>query len=253
MRQTCFSIILVSLVFCTHAAVAQGAVPSPAGARFPIIQASLDDGFFSLAEQQARGLLREDPSDEDANEALLLLSHALWGQKRYSEMLDLLDGRGTGPGLVYWRARAHYEIRQYEQALEVLDSVGEEKDTSRFAPYLLRLHGHIEQRAGELIAAEASFARFAENYPDHPERIENEFDLAEMYTLQKRIPEAIASYESLVREEDNITVQRAQLKLANVLYTQGAAENFDRARNLLDSLGVNESNRLSYRIDAYVD
>ena len=88
MRQTCFSILFVMIVFCTYAAAAQSPVPAPVSVRFPIIRASLDDGFYSLAEQQARGVLRENPSEEDSNEALLLLTHALWGQKRFSEMLN---------------------------------------------------------------------------------------------------------------------------------------------------------------------
>ena len=92
MRHThSFILILLSLLFALNT-VAQEPVPKPISTRFPNIRASLDDGFFNLAEQQARGVLRAEPNEEDEREAVLLLSHALWGQKRYSEMVELLKG-----------------------------------------------------------------------------------------------------------------------------------------------------------------
>ena len=98
-------------------------VPAPASARFPNIKASLDDGFFVLAEQQARGALRSEPREVDERDAALLLAHALWGQKRYSEMIDLLARYNGEPGYVYWRARAYFELKRFDTALQTIASV----------------------------------------------------------------------------------------------------------------------------------
>jgi TolA-binding protein len=228
-------------------------VPKPATDRFPNIKASLDDGFFVLAEQQARGVLRSDPRKAAEREAALLLSHALWGQKRYTEMLGLLAQYNGEPGYVYWRARASFELKRYDTALTILDGAGEGMAKSSYAPSALRLKGFIEQLTGQLEAAEATFQQFAKEFPRNRERIENQFDLAEIHTRQKRIPEAISIYETLAGEKNRNAAQRAQLKLAHVLYTQGAAENFDDARDLLSGLATNSNTRLAYRIDAYVD
>ncbi|HEY5621785.1 MAG TPA: tetratricopeptide repeat protein [Pontiella sp.] len=232
---------------------AQDAVPQSAGTLFPNIRASIDDGFYSLAEQQARGVLRGDPSPKEEHDAVLLLAHALWGQKRYSAMLELLEPYDGDPGYVYWRARACYEVRDYERALKVLSVQDETSHASIFPPFILRLRAHVEKVSGRLEAAEASCLLFEQRYSGHPEQIGNQFDLADIYVRAGRIPEAIGVYESLLADHGSLAAQQAQLRLAHVIHTQGAEENFDRARSLLNQLGTNEQNRLSYRIDAFVE
>lgn len=253
MRPYSLSILIILSFLClAGSAVAEDPVPASASARFPNIKASLDDGFFVLAEQQARGVLRSNPHDAEEREAALLLAHALWGQKRYSEMLDLLARYNGEPGYAYWRARANFELRRYAAALRIIDGT-EGLNGSPYAPSMLRLKGYIEQLTGRIDDAEVTFQQFAKEFPLHREWIENQFDLAAIHTRQKRIPEAISIYESLIEENGELASQRARLKLAHVLYTQGAEENFDDARGLLSGLATNDQTRLVYRIDAYVD
>ncbi|RKX42673.1 MAG: hypothetical protein DRP64_09470, partial [Verrucomicrobia bacterium] len=133
MRPYPLSILIAFSLLC--AAVAEDTVPSPARGRLPNIKASLDDGFFALAEQQARGVFRSGPDKATEREATLLLAHALWGQKRYSEMLDLLEGRDGEPGYVYWRARAHFELKQYDAALQGLAEGGGARPEPPEAPW----------------------------------------------------------------------------------------------------------------------
>jgi TolA-binding protein len=233
--------------------VAKETVPSVASRRLPNVKASLDDGFFALAEQQARGVLRSDPDKDTGHEATLLLAHALWGQKRYSEMLDLLESYNGEPGYVYWRARARFELKQYDKALQILAQAGPDMLESPYAPAGLRLKGHIEQITGRLDAAETTYLQFVEEFPIHRDRIENLFDLAAVLVDRKKTPEAIAIYEGLAEEKNKRVAQRARLKLAHLLYTQGGVENFDAARDLLFGLATNTNTRLAYRIDAFVD
>ena len=253
MRKCRSSILFFSLLLFAVAAAAQESVPAPASALFPNIRASLNDGFFVLAEQQARGILRADPSDKDEREAVLLLSHSLWGQKRFSELIELLKDRPAEPGYIYWQARARYELKQYRIGVELLADAESAMGESPYAPSILRLKGFLQQASGELAAAETSFRNFATTYPDHRDRIDNQFDLAKICTLQQRFPEAITIYETLAAEKDPQAVQRAQLKLGHVLYTQGSPETLGRARELLNGLATNEQSRLAYRIDAFVD
>ncbi len=253
MRQTRLSILVcLSLLFALKAA-AQESVPKPESERFPKIRASLDDGFFVLAEQQARGVLRAEPKEKAEREAALLLTHALWGQKRYSEMLDLLSEYNGEPPFVYWRARAHFELKQYDQALKILEDGAAEMAESVYAPSALRLKAYMLKTTGEFEKAEAAYQQFAKDYPEHEDALFNQFDLAEILVLQKRIPEAIAAFEALVENKDPAVSQRAMLKLGHLLYTQGAEENFEQARAILTSLAVDENARLAYRIDAFVD
>jgi len=252
MRNVRLSILLlfISIVLSSGA---QDSVPGPGSDRFPNIQASLADGFYALAEQQARGVLRERLNDAEEREAMLLLAHALWGQKRYSEILAMLRAGEDDPGYAYWRARAYYELHHYAEALSELDKSREALSESIYNAAALRLRGRMLQLAGRFDEAEAAYQAFAGTYPDHPEAIDNQFDLADVYIAQKRIPEAMAIYELLSKSRDRHQAQRAQLKLAHVLYTEGAKENFDRARLLLSTLSHDEDARLAYRIDACID
>jgi len=254
MRPHPLSILFVfMLLLAGTSARAQASAPTPLVTRLPNIKASIDDGFFSLAEQQARGVLRSEPNADTEREAALLLAQALWGQKRYSETLVLLAQYNDDPGFIYWRVRANFELKRNDAALKLLIEAETGLANSHYAPATLRLKGHIEQIEHHPEAAEATFRKFAETFPEHPERIENQFDLATVLILQKKIPEAIEVYKTLEKEQDSNTAQRAQLKLGHVLYTQGAAENMNSARSLFDGVATNSSARLAYRIDAYVD
>ena len=50
------------------------------------LEAALEDGFYSLAEQSIRELLTRDVSSAEAEQLQLLLSHALYGQQKYKEI-----------------------------------------------------------------------------------------------------------------------------------------------------------------------
>lgn len=252
MRKIRLPILLLSLS-AAIGAFSQDSVPLSVGGRFPNIQASLEDGFYSLAEQQARGVLREGHSDAEEHDAILLLAHALWGQKRYSEMISMLRTVDGDPGYIYWKARAYFELQQYEEALSVLNAGHEALSDSHYKPASLRLKGRMLQQSGEPVLAESAYLEFAKAYPDHRDRIDNQFDLADVYIVQKRIPEAMAIYEALSKGNDRDGAQLARLKLAHVLYTEGAEENYENARNLLSVLADDADARLAYRIDACID
>ncbi len=246
-------LIILSLLFALNC-FAQEQVPKPLSSQFPNIKASLDDGFYTLAEQQARGVLRGEATEEQDREAVLLLSHALWGQKRYSEMLESLKAYDGELGYLYWRARAHFELKEYTKALEVLGKADAEVlKGSRYAPSILRLKGRIQQDTGKLPEAAATYEQFSKDHSGHRDRIANQFDLTEVYTRQKRFQEAIAVYEKLAEEKNKGIVQRAQLKRAHLLYSEGAVADVRSARELLTQLATNTQTRLVYRIDAYVD
>ncbi|HSR87705.1 MAG TPA: tetratricopeptide repeat protein, partial [Pontiella sp.] len=185
MRNIRLSILLVSSSILL-ASGAQGSEWNPASQRFPNIQASLDDGFYALAEQQARGILRDNPGDAEQRDALLLLAHALWGQKRYTEMIVMLQGVDNDPGYAYWRARAFFELHRYDEALSALDGGREALSESQYEPVSLRLRGRLQQLSGRLAEAEATYEAFAQTYPDHADALENQFDLADVYLMQKR-------------------------------------------------------------------
>ncbi len=253
MRRFSISILFLLFLVCAASSVAQEAIPNPANPRFPVIQASLDDGFYTLAEQQARGILLSEPGQEDANDAILLLAHALWGQKRYSEILALLLDADSGAGVAYWRARACFELRQYDEGLNALATGGSLPSDSIYRPASLRLKGRMEQLSGKLAEAEKTYKQYAASYSGLVDAVDNQLDLADVYIAQERLPDAEAVYETLAAGEDKRGSQLGRLKLAHLLYTTGSGEDVAKARTLLAALSSDGEVRTAYRIDAFID
>ncbi|MBN2786566.1 MAG: tetratricopeptide repeat protein [Pontiellaceae bacterium] len=232
---------------------AQEVLGNPSSERFPVIQSSLDDGFYVLAEQQARGVLLSGPSEEERRDAALLMAHALWGQKRFSEMLQLLMSEGNGPGVAYWRARAYFELRRYDEALATIESGEEGLKGTLYAPAALRLKGRLQELSGKLNDAAASYKLFASLYPTGPGINDNMLDLADVYLAQERYADAKALYEVLLKDPEEPGARLAQLRLAHLLYTTGSDEDVDAAREMLMVLVDDDMVRLASRIDACIE
>lgn len=248
------AILALAFVCVPVKGYADGAVPAAESERYPKVKEALDDGFYKLAELLVRDALEAKPRQKAEQEAILLLAQSLWGQQRHEEILTLLDGRQEPtPGEIYWRARSLFELKRYDAALRLLSDELEPFKESRFAPAAMRLRGHVEEFLGLLDAATATFLRFNATFPNDPDLLENDFDLADVYVRQKKMQEAIAVYKGIIGGPDKLAVEQAQLELGKLLYRQGASENFAEARNLLVKLATDESARLMNRISAWVE
>ena len=235
-------------------ASAKNYIPSPAHIQFLNIQRALNDEFYTLAEEQARSILRTTTSESEAREATLFLAHALWGKRDFIEILDLLNSKNPeDPGFTYWKIRAYFELKQDIKTIETI-RLHPPKEASVYAPSILRIQGRSELRMGELKKAEEHFRLFAKKYPKHPEYTDNQFDLAEVLMLQKRISEAVTIYKNLGKIQNEDIKQRARIKEARLLYMQSSKETFiTMARTLLVELGEDKNVFLANRIDAYIE
>jgi TolA-binding protein len=254
MRLFSLPVVLAGCLLAGALAMAsEQAVPSPVSERFPKIKASLEDGFYALAELQAADALSSKLSKKDELEAVLLMSHALWGQGRNSELLDLLSRYNGEAGFVYWRARGQYELGLYAESLDQFKQSEGVLAESRFAAPAMRLRGHVEMRLGLPEQAVKSFLQFEIQFPAHADRTGNQFDLAEAYQAQKKLPEAMGVLKNLIAGEDASAARLARLRLGHLLYTQGAAEHYPEARTILTGLAVDKNTPLVLQIDAYLD
>lgn len=248
MRYICCAILLFAFCF------AVGAQESVSMERFPSIRAALEDGFYSLAEHQALEVLRGEPDVAGEEEVRLLLARALWGQKRYADLLEALDGVDRSAETEYWRARAFYGLKQYDDALAVIS--GAELEDFSMEPWgasMLRLKGRVEEEAGQLEEAVASYSLFAQTFTNHIERVDNQFDLAAAYELLGQTTDAVAVYDALAVGEESSVVWRAKLALGRTLIAAGDEESLVRARTLLSELGADAEAGAAMRIDAYLE
>ena len=233
---------------------AKNFIPMPAHIQFVNIQRALNDHFYTLAEEQARTILRTTTSESEAREATLFLAQALWGKKDFVGILDLLASKNPDDsGFNYWKIRAYFELKQDVKTLQTIQ-LHPPKKGSVYTPSILRIQGRSELRMGQLKKAEEDFRLFAKKYPKHPEYVDNQFDLAEVLMLQNQISQAVAIYKVLGKNSDEDIKQRARIKEARLLYMQSSKETFiTMARTLLTQLAEDSKVFLANRIDAYIE
>ncbi|MBN2683787.1 MAG: tetratricopeptide repeat protein [Pontiellaceae bacterium] len=254
MRCICCIILLSAFCFSAVAQESVPPVPELPAERFPSIRASLEDGFYSLAEYQAQEVLRGEPDAAAEKEVQLLLARALWGQKRYADLLQALDGADRSAESAYWRARAFYGLKQYDDALEVI--AGAEQDDLPSEPWgasMLRLKGRVQEESGRLDEAVTSYSLFAQTYTNHIERVDNQFDLAATYQLLGKTADAVGVYEALTADEEASVARRAQLELGRTLLAAGDDESLERARTQLAELGADVEAGEAIRVDACLE
>lgn len=253
MRQILAYILIAGAVFAPIATIQAEDEPSSLAAALTKAGAALEDGLYAFAEQQLAVFIASNPPEEQREKAVLLMAHALWGQKRHADTLDLLEPYGKNPAFIYWRARSLYELKLFIPALTLLDENSAVLAASEYAAVTLRLKGHIQLGSGQLDAAEKSFREYAQKYPESSEAVANAIDLADVCRRQGRIDDALAVLKGVAEGPESEAAQKAQWQLGHLLYEQGTQEGYNAARNVLGGLASNRFARLSYRIDAWVD
>ena len=105
-------------------------------------ESALEDGLYDIAEKEFARYIRLADAPADKAAGVLLQARALFEQKRLDEALELLEKRDrwagdspSAPGFVYWKARVVFERGQPAEALELLKDF---KKTFGENPYLLR-------------------------------------------------------------------------------------------------------------------
>ncbi|MCF7848725.1 MAG: tetratricopeptide repeat protein [Kiritimatiellales bacterium] len=254
MRQIFLHILIAGMLLAGTATVrAQNPAPAADPSVLVKIDAALNDGFYQIAEQQVAAFLATSPPDAERHKAALLMAHALWGQQRHDDTLKLLASYGYEPGFIYWRARSLYELGRYAEGFKLLNENDAKLAASKYASVALRLKGHIQLKAGQLDAAEKSFAEFAKKYPKSAEATENALDLADIYQRRNKTTDAVKVLKGVVGGSDKEAAQKAKWQLGHLLSEQIDPKSRKDALAVLTELATNDQARLAYRIDAWVD
>ncbi|MEI6563469.1 MAG: tetratricopeptide repeat protein [bacterium] len=167
-----------------------GASRSPSPANQPPLptalitsQAALEDGLFELAQKQAEeALATKSLPPLTRGDATVVLARALYGQRRFKEMLASLDAvRGALPtteagALVYWHAAAQYESGNNRIALEELRGFDARFSGSPLRPRASRLEAWCNLKEGRQAEALAVFERFDRLYGTTDEGAANLLD-----------------------------------------------------------------------------
>lgn len=245
------------ILACVLAASSVFAAEAP-GARLTAAQAALEDGLYELAEKQAGVVLSATDviSPVERGDAAIVLSRALYGQGRFKEMLDGLDGlpadtQTTEPGaVVYWHAVAQYESRAMKKALSEIRGFATRFPGSSLGPRVSRLEAWCELKEGRRDAALAIFAQFDRQYGTTPEGAANLLEWGQALLASGNAAAARGVLERLVtRDAASGTVQDGKLWLAKAMTADGKA---DAAWNLLNLVAEDVAVRVDRRALAWM-
>ncbi len=238
---------LILLALLQTAAGSTNEVPQFAAPHFSAIASALEDGFFEMAERNARKAL-EQADDEEKHKLHLLLVHALWGQERYVEALEIANGTQDHPLRNYWLARTLHALGRHEEALQALKG---DQTQGYHAAERLRLKAYLLHQTGQLDEAGKAYLLFKRYFAKHPEQMENQLDLARLMAARGRFQEAVAFYDEIIGWNHAKGAQQAQLEKARLLYTKGG-KHVQAAREMLKGLAASEQHPWAFRVDACV-
>ena len=184
----------------------------PDGMRIEVA-AALEDGFYSLAEQQVRSNTLDKPGDMDLTDKALL-AHALWGQGRFQAVLDEISNYSDDGRLRYWVARAHMDLGNLEAGLLLLEG---DQSVGLMANDRLRLKGSLLVQLDRLEEAEGVFLRLDSMFESDGAMAENGYDLARVLRKQNRVDEAFEQLRKVEAIATGDLIYRIRLLLAELL------------------------------------
>ncbi len=245
----------VALIVCANALWAQTVTNSP----LMSVRQALRDELHPLAEKQVRHYLSTQSAPEADHSARALLAEALYGQKAYTKVLELLESEdrkvkvlpAPDGSSVYWRAMARFGLQQFDGVGDYLAEFEKTYPTSPYTPRVLRLRGMSLNREGKLPDAIAVFRDYDKRYPEASpsDRAENLLSLG-LALIAADDSKAAESVLKRLRDNHgmNVAAQKGTYWLAESMVHQ---KRWDEAESLLLALGGQVDARKDLRTDAW--
>ena len=215
-------------------------------------RAAVEDGLYDLAQKQLDAFLKTTGrSTPAADEAVVLLARALWGQGRYDAMLRTIGDEpgkthgGEAGALVYWHAVARYELGQWDKALAELQGFAGRYSGDPYVAQAGRLEAWCQLKSGHVGEALEAFQQFDRQYGDKPEGLANLLDWGQALLASGDAAGARVVLERLTAHAPAAPeVQEGRLWLAQALIRDGK---WEAAWNLLNIAANDASLRVDRR------
>lgn len=199
-------------------------------------RSALQDELYDVAYTKLTQYLQQASTPEERREGILLLAQTLYGQKRYQDMLQLLeqnrklaDGSPQADAFEFWLAMANFEKERWTQVVVACRLLEKQYPQSQYCSRALRLQACSLVKQGETNAAVACFARFADLYEATPEGPANRLDWAETLINAGRINAAREVLEHMPSTNPETRVGQEYLSILGRIYLNEHAWN--KARN----------------------
>ncbi len=220
-------------------------------------RAALEDGLHDLAQKQAEAILKSDTTSAvERGDAAVLLARALYGQRRFKEMVKRLDEvRDATPtseagSLVYWHAVGQYESGNWKGALSEIHDFAERFPGSPLVPRVSRLAAWCNLKDGRRVEALSVFEQFDRQFGATDEGADNLLDWGQALLSAGDTAGAKTVLERLIKRTPvTVAVQDGKLWLAKAMIAGG---NWEAAWNLLNLVANDKDLRIDRRALAWM-
>lgn len=218
--------------------------------------AALQDELYEVAEKNIRQYLSLIAvTNQPKTEYVILLARALHGQKRYSEMLDLLvqnrkesENSPWADPFAFWLALAYYDNGQWTKVVEQTNNFESLRPDSPLTPDIIRLRAKALLNLKRGAEAISVLERLIKDYEHNPETINDRLFLAQMLADSGRTKEACAILEKLlVHPPDTSAGQKCRGILGRVYLDQ---KQWQKARLIYEPLISQNNMPDEYRLVA---
>lgn len=188
-------------------------------------RAALEDELYDVAHAKLTNYLHKVHAPAEQSEGIILLAQTMYGQKRYQDMLQLLeqnrklaDDSAHADSFEFWLAMANFEQERWAEVASTCRLLDQQYPNSPYHPRSLRLQAWALIKLGEINAAETCFKRFMDLYETTPEGPLNRLDWAAMLIDAGRIDAARQVLEHMPKTNPETRIGQEHLNMLGRTY-----------------------------------
>ena len=218
--------------------------------------AALKDELYETAEQYIQQYLRlSSAANKPTPECVIMLAHALHGQRRYADMLALLNkhrpemetGSFAEP-FQYWHALANFDNGQWNTVLAITDSFESRHPESKLTPDVVRLRVKAMLNLGQNAEAIAALQQLIIRHEHDPATSKDRLTLGQILAGFGKTGEACKILEPLLANPPTTaTGQKCRNILGQVYIDQ---QQWDKAKSVYQPLISQKNVPDAYRLKA---
>ena len=178
-----------------------------------IIENSLNDGFFELAEKKCKYIL-DSISSREKKDYQYLLIHSLYAQGKYDQVLKLISELNNDDQLIYWKAKTLMSLNKNDEALKVLK---DDQSKGKLSPERMHLKSLLLYELEDYEKSNGILIDFKKKYPNHSKNFEVDYQLALNYLALENIDQATLIFSNLMKSKDREISYQAKIIHASIL------------------------------------
>ena len=178
-----------------------------------IIENSINDGFYTFAEEKCRNII-PNLSNKEKKDYQFLLIHSIYAQGKYDQALELILKMEESGSSVYWKAKILKSLGRESDAFDILEEM---KSDNELAPERMFLKSLLLYDLKEYEESIENLLKFKNIYPNHKKNLEVDYQLALNYLALKKIDKVELIVQKIVTLQSQEISNQAKIILASIL------------------------------------